>query len=299
VTRWVLLRGLSREQAHWGDFAPLLARQLDPADSVLMLDLPGTGALCGQASPWQVEAMAQACRAQLARLAPAPAPGARTVLLGLSMGGMVALAWAQAWPQEVTGLVLVNSSLRRLSTAPQRLRWAALPGLLGWLLAQLRGDGLAAEQAILRLTSAQPARHAGVLPAWCAVRRARPVPLRTVLRQLVAAARYRGPAQAPALPLLVASSAGDRLVAPACSARIAAQWQAAACCHPWAGHDLPLDDGHWLAGQVAAWWQTAAAGGSPGRTQARPARADMPGVVDVTGEVPTSPTFRHKPVHRE
>ncbi|MBC8058528.1 MAG: alpha/beta hydrolase, partial [Rhizobiales bacterium] len=26
--------------------------------------------------------------------------------------------------------------------------------------------------------------------------------------------------------------------------------------HPWAGHDLPLDDGEWVALQVSNWLQT-------------------------------------------
>jgi len=257
VTRWVLLRGLSREQAHWGDFPQTLAYARAPGDSVLCLDLPGAGALCDQPSPLRVEAMVQACRAQLSALTVA-APGLPpipTVLVGLSMGGMVATAWAQAWPLELAGLVLVNSSARRFSPALQRLRWAALPALLGLLWAQLRGDAAAQERAVLRLTSAQPQHHGAALAAWCAVRQARPVALRNVLRQLLAAARYRGPAQPPGVPVLVACSAADRLVSPTCSVRLAQRWHAAICQHPWAGHDLPLDDGPWLATRIAQWWQ--------------------------------------------
>jgi hypothetical protein len=35
--------------------------------------------------------------------------------------------------------------------------------------------------------------------------------------------------------------------------RLARYWQAAFAEHPSAGHDLPLDDGAWVAGQVAQW----------------------------------------------
>ena len=73
------------------------------------------------------------------------------------------------------------------------------------------------------------------------------------LRQLAAAARYRWSGSAPAQPVLVLRSAGDRLVDPACSQRIAEAWRAGLLTHPDAGHDLPLDDGPWLAAQVAAW----------------------------------------------
>ncbi|MDF3831688.1 alpha/beta hydrolase, partial [Cupriavidus basilensis] len=56
---------------------------------------------------------------------------------------------------------------------------------------------------------------------------------------------------------LVISSKTDRLVDPACSARLAAAWSVPHRRHPWAGHDLPHDDPAWLAATVAHWLQTA------------------------------------------
>jgi hypothetical protein len=52
--------------------------------------------------------------------------------------------------------------------------------------------------------------------------------------------------------MLVLSSAGDQLVDPRCSPRWRAR-QVPHAAHPDAGHDLPLDDGAWVAGQVAGW----------------------------------------------
>ena len=54
-------------------------------------------------------------------------------------------------------------------------------------------------------------------------------------------------------PTLVLSSAGDRLVNPLCSTRLAAAWQTAHAQHPWAGHDLPHDDGEWVCRQLGSW----------------------------------------------
>jgi pimeloyl-ACP methyl ester carboxylesterase len=55
------------------------------------------------------------------------------------------------------------------------------------------------------------------------------------------------------VPLLVLSSSGDQLVDPRCSQQLAQAWQAEHRIHPNAGHDLPLDDGEWVAQRVAAW----------------------------------------------
>jgi hypothetical protein len=51
-------------------------------------------------------------------------------------------------------------------------------------------------------------------------------------------------------------AAGDRLVDPECSRTLARAWQADFIEHPNAGHDLPLDDGAWVAQQIERWSAT-------------------------------------------
>jgi pimeloyl-ACP methyl ester carboxylesterase len=99
-----------------------------------------------------------------------------------------------------------------------------------------------------RLTDAAPE----VIDEWVAIRESRPVAARNAWRQLIASARFRAPSAAP-VPTLVLASAGDRLVDPRCSAKIARQWRCAIAIHPAAGHDLPLDDGTWVAKEVRQW----------------------------------------------
>jgi pimeloyl-ACP methyl ester carboxylesterase len=62
------------------------------------------------------------------------------------------------------------------------------------------------------------------------------------------------------VPLPILSSAGDRLVDPGCSRRLAESWRAAHHVHPDAGHDLPLDDGAWVAERIATWLGAGKAG---------------------------------------
>jgi hypothetical protein len=75
------------------------------------------------------------------------------------------------------------------------------------------------------------------------------------LRQLLAAMRYRVADTPPAAAVLVLVSAGDGLVDPRCSWRLAARWRTPLAEHPQAGHDLPLDDGPWVADQIARWME--------------------------------------------
>lgn len=246
MSSWVLLRGLTRESGHWGRFPDQLRMRL-PGAQVIALDLPGNGALHRAHSPASVAAMVEAARRQLADQGVAPPYH----LLALSLGAMVALDWAVRRPQELAGCVLLNTSLARLSPFYRRLRpanYAALAGLLAG-----RGGDAVRESTILRLTSARPEAHAAVAAEWAAIREARPVTPGNALRQLLAALRYRAPHQAPPVPTLVLAGAGDRLVDPRCSQALAGAWGWPIALHRWAGHDLALDDGPWVAEQVARW----------------------------------------------
>jgi len=234
-----------RDRRHWGAFADQLSQALDAP--VLALDLPGNGTLQAQRSPERVEAMAAYCRQALR--AQGLAPPYR--VLAMSLGAMVAVAWAARWPQELECGVLVNTSLRPFSPFHRRLRPGAWLPMLRLLLA--RPDAREVEQTILRLTSRHPERHRAVVEDWIAWRRESPVSAANAARQLLAAARYRAPAAAPAVPLLLLGGAGDTLVDPRCSQAVAAAWGCELAVHPDAGHDLPLDDGAWVAQQLRAW----------------------------------------------
>ena len=245
MTTWLLLRGLARERGHWGMFPTLLQRRLDGA-LVVALDLPGNGHLHRLESPTRIDAITQACSAQARRLGLEPPYH----LLAISMGAMVAIDWACSKPAEIAGSVLINTSLRPFDPWYRRLRPANYSSLLRLALSSV--SDTEHERTILRLTS-RHAATAEALDAWVRLRRAHPVSARNALRQLIAAARFRSPADAPRVPLLVLASARDGLVDPRCSRGLAERWQADFAEHAHAGHDLPLDDGAWVAGQIARW----------------------------------------------
>jgi pimeloyl-ACP methyl ester carboxylesterase len=247
---WVLLRGLTREARHWGDFPGQLSAALGTAAPVL-LDLPGNGVFHRQPSAPSVPAMVEYARAQL-RVQGLQPPWN---LLAMSLGAMVATDWAQRYPQEVARLVLINTSLRPFSSSTERLRpgprlqtWRSV-ALLAWRWDQVKP----AEQLIHQLTCQRITAREDDLAAWSHIRQSAPVRAVNAWRQLWAAARFTAAAAAPACPTLLLSASGDQLVHPRCSQALARAWQAAHQIHPWAGHDLPHDDADWVCEQIAHW----------------------------------------------
>lgn len=239
---WLLLRGLTREAGHWGDFLPVLRERAGRA-AVATLDLPGAGSRWRERSPASIGAITDACRVLAAGYA------RPWRLIGLSMGGMVAIDWAARHPDELAGALLINTSVRPFAAFHQRLRPALWPALASVLIG---GDAAAVEATILRCTSAWPDRHVAVLADWAALRRRHPVSRANALRQLLAAARFAAPAARPMVPMQVLCALGDQLVDPACSRALARAWSLPLAVHSDAGHDLPLDDPHWVAEQALA-----------------------------------------------
>ncbi len=237
---WILLRGLTREQAHWGNLPTLLANAM-PGHQFHPVDLPGTGVHYQQNSPATMAAIRARVQRQVAHL---PAPYG---LIGLSMGGMVALDWAQhAAVAEIRHLVLINTS-SGFSPPWQRMKPSALPRILRLLATR---DLWRREAGILALTANQPVA-VETARRWYGIQRQRPVSARTALRQLAAAARYRPAARRPLPDALILASEADRIVASDCSVTLSQRWQWTLRLHPWAGHDLALDDPHWLVARVA------------------------------------------------
>jgi pimeloyl-ACP methyl ester carboxylesterase len=248
MQRWVLLRGLMRERRHWENFTEQLQRAL-PDAAIATPDLPGNGRLHRLRSPARIAAMVEACREELRRAGLAPPYH----LCALSLGGMVALEWSARYPREIAAVVLINTSMRPFSPFYRRLQWRNYGAIFRLLLPSRLPRAARQEALVLRLTSAKRAQDEALLRRWIGYRNESPVSLVNGARQLLAAARYHAPAQRPEAPMLVLAGGADRLVDPRCSRDLAAAWKLPLREHPHAGHDLPLDEGEWVAAQVAAW----------------------------------------------
>lgn len=251
MSTWIFLRGLTRESRHWGRFADTFRKEVPDAE-VHTPDLPGNGLLHAQESPLDVAEMAESCRAQLREQGISPPYH----LLAMSLGAMVTVAWATRHPGEICGCVLINTSLRPFSPFYRRLKPGSYVPLLRRTL--LGGSAYDWENTILQLTSRRVEPPGEILKEWVTYRCEHPVSSRNAFRQLLAAVRYRAPLARPLPAMLILASRNDALVDPHCSRQIARYWNTAFAEHPTAGHDLPLDDGPWVARQASQWLQTLA-----------------------------------------
>lgn len=105
-TRVVLVHGSRLSHTQW---APQI-RSLTTEFEVVTPDLPGHGSRAGEAFTLDraIGAVAEAVEGDTARDADAPVPP--VVLVGHSLGGYVAMAYAGCFPRRLAGLVLVGSA---------------------------------------------------------------------------------------------------------------------------------------------------------------------------------------------
>jgi len=250
----ILLRGLTRESAHWGDFVPQLQAAF-PDAKLTELDLPGAGPYFQETSPNSVKGILEKVRAQALEQG---ALGKSATLIAISLGGMVGWEWLLRYPEDFGSAVLINTSLGGLSPFYRRLRWQCY----GKLFAAAGNRAIEArEPALLKLLSNREENYRQTAAEWIAIQKARPVSGKNAYRQLYAAATYRPGGAKPKPPVLLLNSLGDRLVSPDCSTAIAQKWQLELHTHPWGGHDLTLDASEWVVAEIGDWLKKTQAAG--------------------------------------
>ncbi|HSV38175.1 MAG TPA: alpha/beta hydrolase [Nocardioidaceae bacterium] len=239
---WLLIRGFTRDQRHWGAFADVFAESM--GDEVVCLDAPGFGTQAGRRSPRTMQAITDDFRHQLDAIR-----GDSTwSVLGISLGGMVTMDWCSRYAEDFERAVVVNTSAADVSTITSRFNPSAIVGL-----AQAVKGVEAKERAALAISSNRDKAFLDDLSRqWAVFQRERPPSRGSVPSQAMAAARFRLPAHVEP-PLLVLGSRGDRLVSYRCAEDIAQRLGAELRLHDDAGHDLPLDDPHWVCDQVRDW----------------------------------------------
>lgn len=246
MKHFILLRGLAREAAHWLDFPELLQQALGDGYKLHPVDFPGCGKYVNQEALTSVATMTEHARREI-NATKIIEHGETIYLLGISMGGMVALDWAQRFPHELRGLVLINSSS---GNQPfwRRLRPAAWPRMIHALVASSRER----EAAVLSLVSNNREDYEQHINQWLSIQQQRPVTRKTILTMLRAAASFHPQPMCKVVGLIIASDR-DRMVSVRASEAIAQQFNWSIIHHPSAGHDLPMDDPQWLADTLSRW----------------------------------------------
>jgi pimeloyl-[acyl-carrier protein] methyl ester esterase len=245
--RWLLLRGLTRESAHWGEFTPKFQAAF-PNNDMYTLDLPGTGVNYRKTSPATIHAITEQVRNEASKMA--WLEDGPVQLLAISLGGMIAWDWLQNHPVEIKAAVLINISLAGVNPFYERLRWQCYPTIFKLLTAN---SYYQRELEIIKLVSNRTKNYVALAQDWGLIQQLRPVSTKNATNQLLAAARYRPATSAPLMPVLLLNSRGDRMVKSCCTESIANRWRLPYRTHPSAGHELCLDDGDWIINQIETW----------------------------------------------
>lgn len=207
----VLLHGWA---LHAGLFTPLLPA-LAPRHRVLAVDLPGHG----HSPPLQRWSLATVVAALADAFGDEPDP---PDVLGWSLGGLVALAWARAHPAQVRRLVLVGATPKFVAgddwphamgeTTMHRfadeLRVAYRPTLQRFLTLQVQGSA----EGRATLAALRHALHARAAPDPATLSAALAVLAETDVRSFVASIRH---------PALAIAGERDTLVPPDATAWLA------------------------------------------------------------------------------
>ncbi len=239
--RWLLLRGLAREQRHFGSFPQTFSARV--GDDAVTIDLPGFGTEHERDSPLTISGIVDDVRGRFRRDA---GPWS---IFAISLGGMVALDWAARYPGDFERVVVANTSAADLSRPWERFStkvWPRLPRMVTGTLPVAR------ERAVLDITSNSTVVDKDALArTWAGYFAERPPRRRAFACQLAAATRSRLPKRIDA-NVLVLTSRADRLVSWRCSEKIARALGAPLCVHDAAGHDLSLDAPEWVCDKIAS-----------------------------------------------
>lgn len=233
-----LLRGLGRESGHWDpEFLSLLSSQYD----VTLLDYPGCGAFLNDTFPNSIEQVLEHLNKQIEEKQP-------LFLVAISLGGMVALDWAKNFPEKFSGMVLINSSAKDLSPFYKRMSPAAMFSVTK-AIAQARIPEKA-EQEIVEIVANNKSKYAATIKSWTQIAKLRPTSLKNIAKQLWLGAHFHSPEAPLKVPLQFLVSEQDRFVDPSCSKNLAAKYSSAVASHNTGGHDLVIDDPHWVFEQI-------------------------------------------------
>lgn len=228
---WILIRGLVRGSFHWHKFPEKLAKAF-PNDTIHMFDIPGNGRRNTEMSPLSIDEYTDDLRFQARRLD-------RIHIVTLSLGGMIALDWLSHHPEEVEAAFISNTSLGDTGPFYKRLNYLNYPRIAKSFF----GDASIHEKLILDLTSNNLKVHPEVLPEFIALAGRFPVERANFFRQLYAAGRSRfNPNLSRYKNLHFTVSRNDRLVYSENTMNLCKKLGLNPLIHPWAGHDLTLDD---------------------------------------------------------
>ncbi len=235
----VLLRGLGRWSEHWLGFENFLAAK---GIRVVAIDNRGFGRSSGvkMNRHQRIDEFAEDVAYIISKESPSGAH-----IIGVSLGGMIALSLAAMKPQLVSSLMLVNSSVAAAKLS--RISGRALLAIGSILVGSRHGyERLAKILLGPETTSDKTAKMAG---AWATIDANAKPAFGNFWAQMMAARRFFGVFEMAAItcPVTVIKSEKDLFVDPANSEFIHKHVKGSVILnHATAGHELVFDDPEWM-----------------------------------------------------
>ena len=238
--KWILVRGLMRDQRHWQDFIESLSAEVTAFDvDVIAMDSLGNGVFSHERSPLTITAYARALLEQL--------EANDNNIIGLSMGGMIAIEMARLAPEKVSKIVVINASAANLSPWYRRF---SLHAVFTAYRMRNRTPGIdCLEATALKLSSERFGGSYAISKHWSELRLESRVQFLNALRQLWACTWFRC-CDSLQQPIVVFSGKLDKLVSPECSGSIAEHYRCQHIDFNNAGHDVSLDSSAALIAQL-------------------------------------------------
>lgn len=248
---WLILRGLIREQRHWGSFLQMM-KEKNPGATILALDHPGIGTESNRQAPTRVSAMVEDLRERFLKAQQNTSNLNITDwgIFGVSLGGMVVLEWAEMFPGDFKVFVAANTSASNASKLLDRFRAQNLKTLAK---ITFETDPVIKEKHILTMTTQlsepQVLQKASEQALFALPKKKF---TETALRQLLAASKFKLVPKnfKPNTRLVFLVSEYDQLVSPRCTENIAKLLNAPLHIHKGSNHDITTDAPEWVADKL-------------------------------------------------
>jgi alpha-beta hydrolase superfamily lysophospholipase len=245
MINFYLLRGLSRESAHWGTFPTDLANKI-PNSRVIQMDLPGVGELNQMNSPTEIQSMIDILKFNYFK------HEGTNIFIASSLATMVALTWVQRTKDDFQGLVLLSPGLKGICKFTERIKprsWYDCGVIMLHPSSKIR------EKKLLKINLNNSISRKEVFESWVEIQNKRPYKVKNAFRQLLAGTRFKLLDQIIDIPILISGSKKDKLVASACFIKLKIKLGADIALHDHAGHALTLDASAWLIEKIYNWQQ--------------------------------------------
>ncbi len=240
------MRGLVRERGHWGSYLEQLQAEL-PEHKIIAPNIPGTGDLYKLPSETSIEATFEYVRKSIKEQIP---EDTKVDLVAISLGGMVATAWIQKYPEDFNRIVLMNTSYRGLTPFYKRM---AASTFLKLLKTRFVKSNQEREEMIYSIVSNSEPDEA-LISHWVELANKHPVSTPNAIKQLSAASVYKPDLnKKPDLPILLLAGEKDKLCWVGCSHAISKHWGFPLKIHPQAGHEIHHDATEWVFDHIKNW----------------------------------------------